>query len=351
MAGQAQRFDEQRELLVYYRPLGPHHGRALPWRRWWRQEALARRPRFGDWQPPAGAPPGPPPPQVLRVAVPLASAEPLLAPARTTMFTAFGGASLLLVVGLLLYGAARRHERMERALQRTEALSALGEMAAVLAHEIRTPLAAIKGNAQLIGEAAPDDERAASVVREASRLERLVNGLLDYARPRALQRRPCDPDELARRAAEIALPLAEQHGVRLISDPARCGSCLEADADQLLQALVNLTQNAVEAAAARARATPGEPATVTLAVRRAAVAISFAVLDNGAGFADPRDERVFAPFFTTKPRGTGLGLSVARQIALQHGGELRLANRPEGGARITLELPTRAPREATEVQP
>jgi signal transduction histidine kinase len=269
------------------------------------------------------------------VAIPYQSADALLAPARGAMVLALIAAPLLLAVGLLLHRAARRAQRAEVELRRREALSALGEMAAVMAHEIRTPLASIKGNAQLIGERLPADEGARSIVEESARLERLVDGLLDYARPADPHRAPCDPDRLVARAAEIVLPRAQARGVALVTDPARCGPCLAADSDQLLQVLVNLLQNAIEASDG---AKQDEP--VAIRVRRSAGWVTFGVLDRGAGLA-ASDEELFRPFFSTKAQGTGLGLSIARQIVERHGGTLRLQSRAGGGTEATVRLPAR----------
>jgi len=171
-------------------------------------------------------------------------------------------------------------------------------------------------------------------VREASRLERLVNGLLDYARPSDLSRARCDANELATRAAEIVAPGALDAGVNLISDPAPEGASLEADSDKLLQVLVNLLQNAVEAAS--------DPAAtgnaVTVRVRASGGTVLFSVLDQGPGLGGADTAEIFRPFFSSKKQGTGLGLSIARRMVEQHGGTLQLQDRPEGGieARVVI---------------
>ena len=269
--------------------------------------------------------------RLVRVAVPLSWADPVVVPARNTMILAGAASLALTLLGFLLYRGARRARVAERELQHQRALSVLGEMAAIMAHEIRTPLAAVKGNAQLLAEAAEggrDEGMADSIVREASRLERLVNGLLDYARPSELSRTRCDANELATRAAQIVAPGAMKAGVNLITDPAtEEEAILEADPDKVLQVLVNLLQNAVEAAS-----DPAATGTaVTMGVRSRGDKILFSVLDQGPGLGDTDPEELFRPFFSSKKQGTGLGLSIAHRIVQQHGGTLELADRPEGG--------------------
>ena len=263
------------------------------------------------------------------VSVPLSSADSLVGPARNTMIVAGVASVVLLLLGVLLYRGARRARDAERQLQHQRALSALGEMAAIMAHEIRTPLAAVKGNAQLLAESSADEELCGSIVREASRLERLVNGLLDYARPSEPNRTRCDGNELADRAAEIVAPRALAAGVNLVTDPAieEGPVTLQADPDKVLQVLVNLLQNAVEAGA--------DPAaggtTVTISVRPRGKQVLFTVLDQGPGLGDRDPEEILRPFFTSKKQGTGLGLSIAQRVVQQHGGQLTLQGRDDGG--------------------
>jgi len=140
----------------------------------WRPRRLGRR-RFGRRRPPFHV-------YILRISVSERLAAGLTGAARFTLALATVASLLLLLSAFGLHRGARRAQRVERELRRRETLSSLGEMAAVLAHEIRTPLASMKGNAQLLGERTPDDDRTRAIVSEAERLERLVNGMLDYAR-------------------------------------------------------------------------------------------------------------------------------------------------------------------------
>lgn len=312
--------------LVYWRPFAVGVG---GWRRWRRYLRNLPGGAAADWRPTSGL-------HLLRVTVSGDLASQLTAPARTTLALAGAASLLLLLTALGLHRGALRAQRADRELRRREALSSLGEMAAVLAHEIRTPLAAMKGNAQLLGEKTPDDDRVQAIVSEAGRLERLVNGMLDYARPGDPARAPVDPDALAERAAEIVAMRAAELEIGLLTDPADAGVCLQADADKLLQVLVNLLQNAVESAA-EAKAT--EP--VVLRVRRGRGRVSFTVLDRGVGLSEGVDQLV-RPFYSTKRQGTGLGLSVAKQVVEQHEGGLELVPRKGGGVEARAWLPASA---------
>ena len=308
--------------LELWQPLGPGRRGRRGWRgaRPWGAEAGRRGPgRYRGGR------------LLVRVAVPLSWADPLVGPARTTMVLAGAASLALMLLGFLLYRGARRAREAERELHRRRALSALGEMAAIMAHEIRTPLAAVKGNAQLLAETAgssPDEGMAGSIVREASRLERLVNGLLDYARPSELNRTRCDANELATRAMEIVAPGAMAAKVNLIADTEPEGeTTLQADPDRVLQVLVNLLQNAVEAASDP----DATGSAVTMGVRARGDKILFSVLDQGPGLGDTEPAEIFRPFFSSKKQGTGLGLSIAHRIVEQHGGTLEIEDRPEGG--------------------
>ena len=322
--------------LELWQPMGP--GRRVRWgpragRTW------GGAPGHPPWAGPGASPRGHWGRQrLVRVAVPLRLADPVVAPARNTMIVSGVTSLALMLLGFLLHRGARRARLAEQELQRQRALSALGEMAAIMAHEIRTPLAAVKGNAQLLEETvtgSPGEDMAGSIVREASRLERLVNGLLDYARPSELNRAACDAHELATRAAEIVAPGALSAGVSLMTDmDPEATVTVQADQDKLLQVLVNLLQNAVEASSDPA----ASGAAVTISVRTHEDRAQFTVQDQGPGLGDTRPEDLFRPFFSTKKQGTGLGLSVAHRVVEQHGGTLELSDREGGGtmARVTI---------------
>jgi two-component system, NtrC family, sensor histidine kinase HydH len=204
----------------------------------------------------------------------------------------------------------------------------LGRASAVIAHELRNPLAALKGHAQLLAEDLPEPSRtkAARVVGGAERLEGLTNVLLDFVRDAPIDLGTITPADLVTRAlAPLPKP---QVRVDLSCAP----PTLQVDADRTSLALRNLVQNAVQATPEGA-----EPVEVRIAGGPREVVIE--VRDHGSGLAPGAEAQIFEPFMTTKTRGTGLGLSIARQIAQQHHGTLAGETHRTGGAVFRLVLP------------
>lgn len=207
-------------------------------------------------------------------------------------------------------------------------LVALGRASSVIAHELRNPLSALKGHAQLLAEDLPEPSRAKAnrVVEGAERLERLTNVLLDFVREGPLELRRLTPAELSERA------LAELPSARVKVDLAQAPASLNVDAERMSLAVRNLVQNALQAS-------PDEQSAVELRMAANAQDIVIEVRDHGAGLAPGVKAQLFEPFVTTKARGTGLGLSIARRIAEQHRGTLTGASHAEGGAVFQLTIP------------
>ena len=231
-------------------------------------------------------------------------------------------------------------------------LAALGTMAAGLAHEIRNPLAAIKGAAQLI-EPLPGDEAHEFVniiVDEVDRLNEVVDRFLAYARPLVLDPSPVDVNHLATRAVEavrrqgvpddLQLELALTEGL-----PQPPG-----DATLLLQVLENLLRNAIQAIAEQR--TPSNERRVRLHTRQGHAfghgsgpsTVDIVVEDTGPGIPEQDRDKLFIPFYTRRSGGTGLGLALSRRIVHAHGGEVDVGDRPGGGARFTILLPLEPPK-------
>jgi signal transduction histidine kinase len=252
-------------------------------------------------------------------------------------------------LGYLLGDAieARRRERVAGAaldaarsrVAQSEKLAALGQLAAAIAHEVRNPLAVVRSAAQGLGETLPpadaEGHRAASfIVAEVDRLGNVVNSLLAFARPLQLHRRPTAMPEVVARAVTLAGADLAARRVRLARDEAPALPVVQADGDLVCQVLVGLLANAAEATP------PGGEVVVRARAENGSIAL--AVADSGPGVAPELRARVFEPFFTTRPNGTGLGLAVARQIVEAHGGRIDVADRPGGGACFTILLPTGA---------
>lgn len=229
---------------------------------------------------------------------------------------------------------------MEERMARSERLADLGQVAAGLAHELRNPLASMMGSVELLRGAplGSEDRRLLDIVlREGGRLAQLVSDFLAFARPAPPRREPFDLAALAAEELE-----AFEH------DPAATGVELRrvlraapatGDPDQLRQVLWNLLLNAAQALPPAA--SPGLPRgwlEVTCAPLPGGGAL-LAVEDDGPGVAPADQERIFTPFFTTKPAGTGLGLATVHRIVDAHGGTLTLDARPGLGARFSVQLP------------
>jgi PAS domain S-box-containing protein len=233
--------------------------------------------------------------------------------------------------------------RSEDLLREQAALARLGEMAAVVAHEVKNPLAGIRGALQVIGTRMPAESRDRSVVGDIlarlDSLNEMVHDLLLFARPR----RP-------KLATVIVGPLVEATALLLKRDPvfARVDvsvhdgqQTVEADAELLQIVFSNLLLNAAQAMNGEGR--------VDVTMLRQTGRCEIAFRDTGPGMPPEVRERMFEPFFTTKHRGTGLGLSTARRVVDQHGGEIRAECPPEGGTVVIVALPaTRGPEPAAD---
>jgi len=231
-------------------------------------------------------------------------------------------------------------------LQRSKRLSALGEMAAGIAHEIRNPLAAIQLYLGMVGEDLDRPEPAADLaldnVRKISSavqgMSAIVNDVLSFARGIEPQVRRSGVAELFDRVLASHRPGIEQANVQVVRhDLTRGDLQIEADAGLLQQALLNLVRNAVEAMAGNAR-DDGQPVRVlTLDAQVDEAGCTLIVADSGPGIPDDSIDRIFNPFFTTRSTGTGLGLAIVHRIIDAHGGAVTVVN--DGGAVFRLTLP------------
>jgi signal transduction histidine kinase len=214
-------------------------------------------------------------------------------------------------------------------------LALLGEVAASIAHDVRTPLSVLKTSAQLLasGDLPIAEQRRLGrmVVAEVDRLNRVVTDLVDLARPRPPRRMPQPVDALVERAATVLRPWAAARGVALEVDAAGPGLNVMADGDQMQQALLNLLHNAVQAVP--------DPGTVVVRACAQGRWAMIEISDSGPGFSDEALARAFSPFFTTRADGTGLGLAIVKRIIEEHGGDVGARNRASGGACVWCRLP------------
>lgn len=255
---------------------------------------------------------------------------------RTLAIGALGALVLLGFAAWLVRAELMRRSR-ERERERERRLASLGEMSAVLAHEIRNPLASLKGNAQLLAASLPEGEKprakAERVVDEAVRLETLTQDLLAFVRTGSLARSEVAPGPLVREVA------GGFDGVEI--DDAGAPATWSLDAARVREVLVNLIDNARAASEGAGEAGAGSqdrpPVRVRVAEERRALVLE--VCDRGPGVKPEDRERIFEPFFTGKTRGTGLGLAIAKRVVELHHGTIRVDDAPGGGARFRIEIP------------
>ena len=226
---------------------------------------------------------------------------------------------------------------LEGKIRRHEQLVALGKMAAGVAHEVRNPLSSIKGFATLLGAKFPvgSQEHASArlMVNEVERLNRSITELLDYARPLPLNLAPVELGEAIDNSLKLIRADAEVLGVKVTSTVSPLLPPVIADRDRLLQVFLNLFLNALQAMEG------GGTLVVEAGPGDAAGWVAVKVRDNGRGIPAAELQRVFDPYFTTKPSGTGLGLAMVLKIVDEHHGTVRVASREGEGTTVTLSLP------------
>jgi signal transduction histidine kinase len=248
--------------------------------------------------------------------------------------------STFAVIIMVLERARAESERLHARLSEAERLATTGELAAGMAHEIRNPLAAIVNATVLLTDEAglTAQERATTVAAlrtEARRLNRILSDFLQFARPQNVRRAPADIRDVV------------QHVSALIRDDRSRGSRVDVkvavdptvprfafDRDQMTQVLWNVALNGVQAMNGRGR--------LSLDVAREDEHVALAVSDTGPGIPHEVLPRVFEPFYSGKPNGSGLGLTIAERIVAAHGGRIDIEAAPGGGTRVTLRFPIEA---------
>jgi signal transduction histidine kinase len=247
--------------------------------------------------------------------------------------------------GLKLVRAALEGKREREGLQRAARLADIGQLAAGVAHEINTPLASIALRAESLLKAAGDPRLAAidsfknfprylkTIEEEIFRCKRIIGALLDFSRARRPEVRDTDLNALAEKARDLVGHRMRQKQVELALALHPGLPHVSADDGQMRQVLLALLINALDATE------PG--GSITLSTRTEGEGrVALTVADTGSGIAPENLDKLFTPFFTTKPvgQGTGLGLSTCHGIVAEHGGEIRVDSAPGSGTRMTVVL-------------
>ena len=235
---------------------------------------------------------------------------------------------------LLIHDITAAH-RMKTELERNQRLAAMGEMAASLAHQLRTPLATALLYTANLGQPGVADEARARFSEKATaqlrRLERLIQDVLLFARGESIGRDVIPAGDLLLEAAQTVEPLMREHGLVFSTVDDCAGSILVGGRKALFGAVVNLLENAMQA-------TP-QGGVITLAGSCHGDLLRLSVRDSGPGITAEMQVRIFEPFFTTKGQGTGLGLAIALGVARAHGGGIDLISEPGAGAEFVMTLP------------
>jgi signal transduction histidine kinase len=226
---------------------------------------------------------------------------------------------------------------MEEELRRADRLRSLGELSAGVAHEIRNPLTGIATTAQVLLEKLGDDGDRRTYVKvileEIARLDDIIKNLLNFARPVSPRPKDVSIAHLIEEALGLISDRATERGVRIRFESMLRDERCVLDGDQVKQIILNVALNGIEACAAGG--------SVSVIAREAAnpALIEIVITDTGAGIPDDIADKLYNPFFTTKPEGTGMGLSISRKIAESHGGRMYHRSAAGAGTSFFIELP------------
>lgn len=243
---------------------------------------------------------------------------------------ASGGGKILLV-----HDVTAAHQ-MKADLERNQRLAAMGEMAASLAHQLRTPLAAALLYTSNLGLPGMPEEARTRFSEKASgqlrRLERLIQDVLLFARGESIGRDVMLAGDLLLEAAQTVEPLMRKHGIEFVTVDDCNDAKIVGGRKALNGALINLLENAMQATP------PGGK--ICLSGKKCGDLLAISVSDSGPGVPFDKQSRIFEPFFTTKGQGTGLGLAIALGVARAHGGAIALRSVPGEGVEFVMTLPT-----------
>lgn len=233
--------------------------------------------------------------------------------------------------------------RLEKEVRRKEKLAAVGQLAAGVAHEVRNPLSSIKGFAthfrSLFPEKTPNHEAADILIREVNRLDRVIGELLEFARPSDIRTIPTSFSEILHHSLRLVKADAERINVT-ITPRMQPLPPVHMDPDRITQVLLNLYLNALQAMP--------EGGELLITAQADTNSVTLAIEDTGCGIPKEEMAHIFDPFYTTKSKGTGLGLAVVAKIMEAHGGGVSVTARETGGTIFTLTFPVFATQNGEE---
>jgi signal transduction histidine kinase len=223
-------------------------------------------------------------------------------------------------------------------LIQVERLATAGKMAASFAHEIRNPLSSMRMLTQMLRKPSLTEAKRHQsqqyILEEIERIDLIVKGLMDFAKPEELKLEKYDLQRLLREIASLMEANLQHHKISLIESYDSAVGPVLFDYDKIKQVIINLLLNAMAA-----QPSDGE---IEISTEKNGDQVCMCVSDNGTGIPPSDLERVFEPFFTTKLEGTGLGLANSKRIIDQHSGEMRIESILGQGTKVTIEIPIKA---------
>jgi two-component system sensor histidine kinase HydH len=227
--------------------------------------------------------------------------------------------------------------RLQQEVERTKRLASLGSLAAGVAHEIRNPLSSVKGFAtyfrEKLKDSPQDRDTATTMIQEVERLDRVIGQLLEFARPSTLKIKPVRLNDLIQHSLKLIEGDARSKGIEVEADIPHVLPDVPMDGDRINQVLLNLYLNGLQAMDG------GGVLQVKVSRDEARKLTTITVSDNGQGIEPADQERVFDPYFTTKPDGTGLGLAIVHKILDAHGGNIKVRSQRGAGTTVIVSLP------------
>jgi signal transduction histidine kinase len=225
--------------------------------------------------------------------------------------------------------------RLEEALSRSKHMSSLGEMVSGISHEIRNPLGIIRSSAELLKKKVisfdPSNTIPDIIVEESGRLNNIITDFLNFAKPKSPDFAKCHIEEVIEKNIRYLSSQTEKQGFRIKKSHDSDLPVIMADFDMLYQAFLNLLINSIQAMQ--------NGGTIRIKISSIKNGVTVFIEDEGEGIPDDLTEKIWDPFFTTKEKGTGLGLVIVRNIIKAHNGDIELGNRTIGGVRVKINLP------------